>query len=99
METEAEPTCGRCRKTGEFSPPVSVVLLFAPGLSAPYPLIPGEEYCVCEACDAIERFVSGAAEAHPVTRSAGPWTRAIVIFQDGHGAEVRAKATPQMALA
>jgi hypothetical protein len=70
---------------------VSVILVFAPGLEKPYPLIPGEDYSVCTACDAIYRLIDRAVEAHAVTRAAAPWTRAIVVFSDGRGADIRTK--------
>src|SRR5260370_32723925 len=84
-------TCGVCRRTGEFTAPVSVILVFAPGMARPYPLIPAEDYRVCGACDAIFTLVNRAVEAHPTTRSAGPWARAIVGFSDGHGGGVKRK--------
>jgi hypothetical protein len=83
--------CGSCRKTGAFTAPVSVILLFAPGLERPYPLIPAEDYRVCGACDAVFTLIDRASQAHPTTRTAGPWSRAIVVFVDGHGVDVRAK--------
>lgn len=98
-ENESSLTCGQCRKSGHFTSPVSVILLFAPGLAKPYPLIPAEDYRVCSACDAIFTLVNRAAEAHPQTREAGPWSRAIVVFADGHGVDVKAKRQQQMALA
>ena len=94
-QTEETLTCGQCRKSGTFTAPVSVILLFAPGLGKPYPLIPAEDYRVCGACDAIFTLVNRAVEAHPTTRSAGPWTRAIVVFSDGHGVDVKAKRQGQ----
>src|SRR5438128_8656723 len=95
-DENAEPlTCGVCRKTGSFTAPVSVILVFAPGMAKPYPLIPAEDYRVCGACDAIFTLVNRAVEAHPTTRSAGPWTRAIVVFSDGHGVDVKAKRQGQ----
>ena len=97
---DAKLTCGNCRKTGAFTQPVSVILVFAPGLEKPYPLIPAEDYRVCGACDAVFTLVNKAAEAHPVTRQAGPWTRAILVFADGHGVEVKAQRGKQtMAMA
>jgi hypothetical protein len=71
--------------------PVSVVLVFAPGLERPYPLIPAEEYRVCNRCDAIFAFIDRACALHVVVSEAGPWTRAIVIFSDGAGLDVAAK--------
>ena len=88
-------TCGVCRKVGEFTAPVSVILVFAPGMAKPYPLIPAEDYRVCSACDAIFTLVNRAVDAHPTTRAAGPWSRAIVVFSDGHGVDVKAKRPGQ----
>ena len=84
-------SCGSCRKTGGFSQPVSVILVFAPNLERPYPLIPAEDYQICTRCDAIFALIDRATEAHPVVSKAGAWTRAIVIFSDGHGLDVAAK--------
>lgn len=83
--------CGSCGKVGWFSAPVAVVLVFAPSLPRPYPLLPAELYTVCCACDAVFSLVQRAVEAHPLVRGAGPWTRAVVVFDDGHGVEVKAK--------
>lgn len=92
--------CGACRRTGTFTAPVSVILLFAPGLERPYPLIPAEDYRVCGACDAVFTLIDRAASAHPMTKTAGPWSRAVVVFVDGHGVDVRAKRPgQQMAMA
>ena len=94
-ENEESLTCGVCRKVGQFTAPVSVILVFASGMAKPYPLIPAEDYRVCSACDAIFTLVNRAVEAHPTTRAAGPWTRAIVVFSDGHGVDVKAKRQGQ----
>src|SRR5258708_7104058 len=60
-ETEEEAlTCGICRKTGTFTAPVSVILVFAPAMPKPYPLIPAEDYRVCGACDAIFTLINRA---------------------------------------
>lgn len=75
--------------------PVSVILVFAPGLTKPYPLIPEEDYRVCEACDAVFTLVSKAVDAHATTRQAGSWSRAIVVFSDGHGVDVKARRLGQ----
>lgn len=100
MPDDGELVCGVCRKKGQFTAPVSVILVFAPHLSKPYPLIPAEDYRVCGACDAIFTLVNRAVEAHATVRLAGPWTRAIVVFADGHGVDVKAKRGSQtMALA
>jgi hypothetical protein len=92
MEAKTDSlTCGTCRRTGHFNAPVSVILVFAPELAKPYPLIPADEYRVCSACDAIFTLVNRAVEAHPATREAGPWSRAIVVFADGHGIDIKAR--------
>lgn len=94
------PVCGNCRRPGTFTEPVSVILIFAPGLDRPYPLIPADDYRICGACDAIYALVSKAVEAHPRTRGAGPWSRAILLFADGHGVDVKPRRMqPAMALA
>ena len=97
-------TCGSCRRTGGFSEAVSVILVFAPGLERPYPLIPAEDYRVCTRCDAVFTLIDRAVEGHTVTQSVGHWTRAIVIFTDGAGLDVAAKdveaqPTQKMAMA
>ena len=94
-ESDESLSCGVCRKVGQFTAPVSVILVFAPGMPKPYPLIPAEDYRVCSACDAVFTLVNRAVEAHPTTRAAGPWTRAIVVFSDGHGVDVKAKRQGQ----
>jgi hypothetical protein len=86
-----EMVCGSCRKSGTFTAPISVILLFAPGFEKPYPLIPAEDYRVCGSCDAVFTLINRAAEAHPTTRAMGPWSRAVVVFADGHGVDVKAK--------
>src|SRR6266853_791134 len=53
-ESDESLSCGVCRKVGQFTAPVSVILVFAPGMTKPYPLIPAEDYRVCSACDAAE---------------------------------------------
>ena len=45
--------------------------------------------------DAIFTLVNRAVDAHPTTRAAGPWSRAIVVFSDGHGVDVKAKRQGQ----
>ena len=95
VDKQESLTCGVCRKTGGFTQPVSVILVFAPGMMKPYPLIPAEDYRVCGACDAIFTLINRAVEAHPQTRQSGAWTRAIVVFTDGHGIDVKAKRQGQ----
>lgn len=86
----ADLKCGNCGEKMQLSPLIALVLLFAPGLQRPYPLLPAEDYRLCTTCDAIFNFVSKAAEAHPSTRESavGPWSRALVVYDSGDGAEV-----------
>ncbi|MBS2025687.1 MAG: hypothetical protein JST92_25080, partial [Deltaproteobacteria bacterium] len=71
--------CRHCRRTGSFTAPVSVILVFAPGLTKPHPLIPSEEYRVCAACEALYKFIDKAVGTHAATREVGGWTKAIVL--------------------
>lgn len=101
-DLSADLVCGSCNKVGHFTAPVAVVLVFAPGMKKPYPLIPydDDDYRICRACDAAFTFVDKAVSAHPITRSAGLWTRAVVLLQDGQGLDVKRKRGSQpMALA
>lgn len=72
------------------TPAVAVVLVFAPGLERPYPLIPSEDYRYCDQCDAVFTFVEKAIAAHASTRAdaVGPATRAVVLFDDGDSQNV-----------
>lgn len=94
-----ELACGACNRVGQFTQPVSVIVLFAPRLDRPYPLIPAEDYRVCGACEAVFTLIDRAADAHPLTKStvAGPWSRAVIVFMDGHGVDVRAQRRAQPA--
>lgn len=86
-----DKVCRNCGATGKFSSPISVLLIFATNLDRPYPLIPDGEYRVCESCDAIHTLIDKATEAHPVTREAGAWSKAIVMLDSGRGREVEPK--------
>jgi hypothetical protein len=81
------PACGTQTMTSH----VAVLLVFAPGLKRPYPLIPEDEYSVCVNCRATFTFVDRACAGHRVMRLAGPWTRAIFMFDDGSGLDVTVK--------
>lgn len=57
----------------------------APGLERPYPLLPAEDYSVCQNtdCESVLRLVARAIDSHPVTRShAAEWTQVTVVFAD-----------------
>ncbi len=96
-EFDSRLTCRNCRTSGYFTSPVAVILVFAPGLERPYPLIPSEDYRICSKCDAVFSLVDRAVESHTVTSKAGAWTRAILIFVDGQGLDVAAqRQAPQL---
>lgn len=86
---DTELVCRTCRRKDSFTAPVSVVLVFAPHLAKPHPLIPDGDYRVCAGCEALYKFVDRAVHGHPVTKDAGTWSKAIVLFADGQGVEVK----------
>jgi hypothetical protein len=105
MAEHGDPTipanlhCTLCNRETTFSAGISVILVFAPGLKVPYPLIAAEGYRVCTHveikdgkklhCDSVFNMVDRAQDAHPTTRMAGGWTRAVVVLNDGNGIDVR----------
>jgi hypothetical protein len=91
LKSISKLTCKNCRGNGAFTEPISVILVFAPGLDRPYPLIPADDYSVCSQCDAVFALVDRASQSHNITREAGPWSRAILLFADGRGLDVTAK--------
>ncbi len=97
-ESISKLTCQQCRRSGAFTEPISVILVFAPGLGRPYPLIPADDYSICSKCDAVFALVDRATQSHSVTREAGHWTRAILLFSDGRGLDVTAKKEPKLEL-
>jgi hypothetical protein len=94
-------SCPVCGERARWSAEVSVILVFAPGLPRPYPLIASEgyRYCVGGGCDALLQMVRRAVDAHPVTRVAGQWSRAIVLHADGSGTNVVWKGGTELARA
>jgi len=66
--------------SGRRGAPVVVVTVFAAGGDA-YPLIPDEEYRVCECDRAWVEFVARAIASHPTTRE-WDWTEAIITCRD-----------------
>jgi hypothetical protein len=90
--------CNVCQKETIFTAPVSATLLFAPGLTEPYVMLPPGSYRVCkgteaEPCQGIFNFVSLLQDAHDVISKVGRWTRAVVLFQDGSVADVANETT------
>jgi len=90
--------CGRV----EFSAAVGVIVVWAHGLTVAVPMIPKDELRVCGSgnCDAAHRLISRAFEVHPETQMAvGPWRRALIVFEDGNGVEIRNKGAEKLAVA
>ena len=74
-----------CGEASELSSPICVIVLFAPGLERPYPLIPARRYRCCVHCKAFAALVTVAQDANPETAGAGPWTQAFIVLDDGEG--------------
>ena len=93
--------CFRCGRV-EFSAAVSVIVVWAHGLTVAVPMIPKDELRVCGSgkCDAARRLISRAFEVHPETQMAvGFWRRALIVFEDGNGVGIRNKGAEKLALA
>ncbi|TMD20374.1 MAG: hypothetical protein E6I99_13965 [Chloroflexi bacterium] len=81
------PQCGHV----DFSAAVSVIVVWAHGLTTAIPMIPEDELRICASgrCRAAYRLVSRAFDVHPKTQATvGPWTRAVIVLEDGNGVEI-----------
>ena len=74
-----------CGDSSELSAPVCVIVVFAPGLERPYPLIPARRYRCCIHCQAFAALVTVAQDANSETAGAGAWTQAFIVFDNGEG--------------
>jgi len=93
--------CSRCGRV-EFSAAVSVIIVWVQGLNVAVPMIPKDELRICGTgnCDAAHRLISRAYEVHPETQMAvGGWKRALIVFEDGQGVEIRNEAARELAVA
>src|SRR5438132_7761973 len=100
-EIPVKRDCFRCGRV-EFSAAVSVIVVWAHGLTVGVPMIPKDELRVCGTgnCDAAHRLTSRAFEVHPETQMAvGPWRRALIVLEDGNGVEIRNKGAEKLAVA
>lgn len=78
--------CGICRAPADPSAEILLVIVFAPGLERPYPLIAAEGYRYCKRCDGLLHLARRAIDSHPVTREhAATWTKALVVDVEGKG--------------
>ena len=95
--------CELCGRASRLTSAVVVVLVWAPSLARPYPLLPAEDYCLCDndGCYSALRFVQRAMEAHPTTRDlASSWTDAQIDWCDAAVRPWRIKhRRPEMATA
>ena len=100
-EIPVKRECSSCGRV-EFTPAVSVIVVWAHGLDVGVPMIPRDEMRVCGtgSCGAGYRLVSRAFEVHPETQTAiGPWRRALIVFEDGNGVEIENAAGKELACA
>ena len=92
------PQCGHV----DFTAAVSVIVVWAHGLTTAIPMIPDDEVRICGTgrCRAAHRLVTRAFERHPEGLSAvGQWTRAVIVLDDGDGIEIRNSAGQFLACA
>ena len=99
-EIPVKRDCFRCGHV-EFSAAVSVIVVWAHGLTVAVPMIPKDELRVCGSgnCDAAHRLISRAFEVHPETQMAVAWRRALIVFEDGNGVEIRNRGAENLAVA
>ena len=93
--------CARCGRV-EFTAAISVIIVWAHGLSVAVPMIPKDELRMCGTgnCGAAHRLISRAFDVHPETQSAvGTWMRALIVLEDGNGIELKNKAGQELACA
>ncbi|HYS11164.1 MAG TPA: hypothetical protein VEP66_20680 [Myxococcales bacterium] len=93
--------CSRCGHV-EFSAAISVIVVWAHGLRLAVPMIPKDELRLCATgnCGAAHRLVSRAFDVHPETQeSVGDWKRALIVFEDGNGMEIRNRSGETLACA
>jgi len=83
--------CARCGHV-EFSAAVSVIVVWAHGLRTAIPIVPEDELRICASgrCNAAYRIVSRTFEVHPETQATvGPWTRAVIVLEDGNRVDIQ----------
>lgn len=85
------PQCGHV----DFSAAVSVIVVWAHGLTTALPMIPEDELRICATgrCKAAHRLVSRAFDVHSGTQATiGPWTRAVIVLENGDGIDIHNSA-------
>jgi len=86
--------CSTCGEV-EFTAVLVAVVIDAPGMAEPLNLTPNDKLRICDSgnrdCDARWTFVTKCASAHELSRNAGPWTWAALVFRDGRGFTLKAK--------
>lgn len=75
---------------------VVVVIVFAQGEH--YPLIPSEDYTLCDCDESVLAFAKKAIDAHPTVRE-WDWDSVIVIFSDKKGKRIERRRTRPRATA
>jgi hypothetical protein len=101
VDEQEQRLCGACRKETAFTARVSSITVWAPGLALAVPMIPNDHLRICSTgkCDAAFELVHNSFRCHPETRAAtGAWTKAVVLFEDGRGINLRAKRPGQQTM-
>lgn len=81
--------CGYCHGRDSWLPAMSAVVLFAPALAAPHVLIPTDDSEIHSCEHAVYAAIDKLQGLRATTRDAGLWTRAIIMFENGNGVDVK----------
>ena len=88
------PACGR----GDFGQTanLAVVLLWVPGKDRPLALFTDDllKCCLNPKCKSAWCLADKIQDSHPGVRYSQRWTRALLVFDDGKGADIPRSAHP-----
>jgi|GEM_PF-4132915 len=101
--SQPDGKCRICGRPESLTPVVAVVLVWAPALAQPYPVIPGAAHRVCDndGCASVLRFIERAIGAHAaISAFATSWTSVQIDWCDADLKPWRIKyRRPEMASA
>lgn len=92
--TAPSKACTAEEHAGPFSAEISVILAFMPAAARPVPILV-QMGRTCTGCRHVFEVIGKAVSLHSQTRQLGAWSRAIVLFVDGTGLDVKNKAQTQ----